>query len=67
MLPKQWEEMVKNIHLLEKSLGVEKYVNQAETLNKAFAKSAIANKDLTKGHILLESDIYYQSPGKGIF
>ena len=30
-------------------------------------KSAIANKDLTKGHILLESDIYYQSPGKGIF
>ena len=68
MLPSQWKEMVKNIRLLEKSLTNKKYVNQAETLNKeAFAKSAIARKDLIKGHILLESDITYKSPGKGIF
>ncbi len=68
MLPKQWKEMVKNIRLLEKSLKDKKHVNQAETLNKeAFAKSAITKKELSKGHILLESDILFQSPGKGIF
>lgn len=68
MLPKQWKEMVKNIRLLEKSLKDKKQVNQAEILNKeAFAKSAITKNNLDRGHILLESDISFQSPGKGIF
>lgn len=68
MLPQQWEEMVKNIRSLEKSLKNIKYVNQAETLNKeAFAKSATAKKHFLKGHILLETDIVFKSPGKGIF
>ena len=68
MLPNQWKQMIKNIRSLEKSLTNKKYVNQAETLNKeAFAKSAVALKDLSKGHILMEQDIKFQSPGKGIF
>ena len=68
MLPWQWKNMVKNIRSLELSLTNKKYVNQAETLNKeAFAKSAVTNKSLDKGHILTESDISYKSPGKGIF
>ena len=68
MLPRQWNNMVKDIRSLEKSLTRSKYVNQAETLNKeAFAKSAVATKDLIKGHILVEQDFKFQSPGKGIF
>lgn len=68
MLPNKWKEMVRNIRFLEKSLTDKKYINQAETLNKeAFAKSAVALKDLPKGHILVIQDIKFQSPGKGIF
>jgi N-acetylneuraminate synthase len=65
---KQWKTMVRNIRLLEKSLMDKKQVNQAETLNKeVFAKSAVAEVDFNKGHIFLENDVYFKSPGKGIF
>ncbi len=68
LLPSQWKTMVKNIRLLEKSLGDNKLINQAEILNKqVFAKSATTIKDLSKGHILLENDITFKAPGKGIF
>tara|TARA_R110001583_G_scaffold96366_1_gene240553 strand:+ start:1178 stop:3085 length:1908 start_codon:yes stop_codon:yes gene_type:complete len=68
MLPWQWKNMVKDIRALELSLTDKKSVNQAETLNKEiFAKSAVTNQTLSKGHILTELDISYKSPGKGIF
>ena len=68
MLPGQWKTMVKNIRLLEKSLTDKKHINQAEILNKeVFAKSAVAKSEFKNGHILLEKDVYFKSPGKGIF
>ncbi len=68
MLPAEWKEMVTNIRLLEKALTSKKGVNQAEIQNReVFAKSAVAVKNLNKGHILLSSDVVFKSPGKGIF
>lgn len=68
MLPGEWKEMVANIRLLEKTLGSTKDVNQAEIQNRElFAKSAVALKDLKKGHILLARDVEFKAPGKGIF
>lgn len=68
MLPAEWKEMVCNIRLLEKALGSNKHVNQAEIQNRElFAKSAVAKKTLKKGHILKPEDIQFMSPGKGIF
>ena len=68
MIPEEWNLMVKNIRDLEKSLGDTKSVNQAELLNKeVFAKSAYSNDIFKTGHILQENDVYFKSPGKGIF
>jgi N-acetylneuraminate synthase len=68
MLPNEWNLMVENIRNLEKSLGNIKSVNQAELLNKeVFAKSAYSTTEFKTGHILLENDVYFKSPGKGIF
>jgi sialic acid synthase SpsE/sugar phosphate isomerase/epimerase len=68
MLPEEWKEMISNIRLLEKSLGFKKEVNQTEILNReVFAKSAVAVRNLKKGHILLAEDVDFRSPGKGIF
>ena len=68
MLPKEWCEMVHNIRMLEKSLSGDKFVNQAEKLNKeVFAKSSIVKTNLKAGHILTKSDIEFKAPGKGIF
>ena len=68
MIPDEFSEMVENIRHLESALTDEKKVNQAEILNKeAFAKSAVAIRDLPVGHVLIKSDVTYKSPGKGIF
>lgn len=68
MTPDEFKEMVDNIRALESALNATKTVNQAELQNKeAFAKSAVAIRDLPIGHVLIKSDIVYKSPGKGIF
>ncbi len=68
MLPGQWNEMVKQIRMLEMAMGNEKKVNQAEIQNKeAFASSAVPIRDLPSGHVLIKSDVIYKAPGKGIF
>lgn len=68
MLPEEWVQMVYQIRMLEKSLGSEKLVNQAESLCKeAFAKSAVPVRDLPANHILLSDDVAFKAPGKGIF
>ena len=67
MLPEEFAEMVQHLRLLGLSLGQEKVVNQAEKLAKeTFAKSAYVREDLSPGHTLTESDIYFTSPGKGL-
>jgi len=68
MLPNEWKEMVYQIRMLEKAMGSNKDINQAEIQNKeAFAKSAVPIRDLPIGHVLIKSDLDYKSPGKGIF
>lgn len=68
MTPLEFKEMVYGLRCLELALGKEKVVNQAEKLAKeVFAKSAYVKKDLEIGHILKESDVYFKSPGKGIY
>lgn len=68
MLPEEWKDMVSNLRDTEIAFGNNKEVNQAETLAKeAFAKSAVAIKELPEGHILQKDDIIFRSPGKGIF
>jgi sialic acid synthase SpsE len=68
MLPSEFKEMVEHLRSLELALGSEKVVNQAEKLAKeVFAKSAYAKEELPVGHILKEEDIYFKSPGKGLY
>ncbi|MHA2217307.1 MAG: N-acetylneuraminate synthase family protein [Candidatus Hodarchaeales archaeon] len=68
MLPNEFKDMVYGLRCLDKSLGKEKVVNQAEKLAKeAFAKSAYVKYDLMPGHILCEEDVYFKSPGKGLY
>lgn len=68
LLPEEFTEMVDHIRMLERALGKDKEVNQAEKLNKeVFAKSAVADLSIKKGHILKPDDISFKSPGKGIF
>lgn len=68
MLPDEWAEMVYQLRMLEKARGSVKRANQAELLNReAFAKSAVPVKDLPAGHVLLQADLQFKSPGKGVF
>ena len=68
LLPDEFAEMVKQIRFLEKAIGYNKEVNQAEKLNReVFAKSAVANFDIKKGHVLKSKHISFKSPGKGIY
>ena len=68
MLPSEFKDMVEHLRSLELALGSEKVVNQAEKLAKeVFAKSAYAKEELPVGHILKEEDIYFKSPGKGLY
>lgn len=68
MLPAEFAEMVTHLRNLELALGSEKVVNQAEKLAKeTFAKSAYVKETLEPGHVLTEADVYFTSPGKGIY
>lgn len=68
MLPNEFKEMVENLRNVELSLGSNKNVNQAEKLAKeVFAKSAYVKKDMIKGQTINKNDVYFISPGKGIY
>ena len=68
MTPDEFKEMTYALRCLGLALGKEKVVNQAEKLAKeVFAKSAYVKEDLPAGHILSEEDIYFKSPGKGLY
>jgi sialic acid synthase SpsE/sugar phosphate isomerase/epimerase len=68
MLPDEFKNMVQDLRKVELALGSSKEVNQAEKLaREVFAKSAYAKKDLKRGHVLSKDDIYFTSPGKGIY
>ena len=68
MEPDEWSEMVRNIRLLQTSLGSHKTTNQAELLaRQSFCSSPYALKDLKVGDLLTEDCFVWRAPGKGIF
>jgi len=68
MHPDEFKEMVQHLRSLRLALGTNKVVNQAEKLAKeTFAKSAYAKDNLPIGHFLQLSDVYFTSPGKGLY
>jgi len=67
MEPDEWKEMVCNIRLLEKAMGNNKVVNQAEMLAKqSFCVSTYATRNITEGEIFSDEMYILQAPGKGI-
>lgn len=67
MEPNEWKEMVSNIRLLEKTLGDEKVVNQAEMLAKqSFCLSPYAKNNIYKDELFTEGMYDLLAPGKGI-
>ena len=67
MEPQEWKEMVNNLRLLEKSMGNEKVVNQAEILAKqSFCLSPYAVRDIKSGEKLESNMFELLAPGKGL-
>ena len=68
MEPDEWREMVKQIRILQSSMGKTKVANQAELLaRQSFCLSPYAKKELKKGELLSEDVFVWRAPGKGIF
>ncbi len=67
MEPQEWKEMVHNLRLLEKAMGSEKIVNQAEMLAKqSFCLSPYAIRDINKDEEFNENMFTLLAPGKGL-
>ena len=67
MEPDEWKEMVKNIRLLEKSMGNKKVVNQAEMLAKqSFCLSPYAIRDISIGEKFNQNMFELLATGKGL-
>jgi len=67
MEPQEWNEMVYNIRQLEKAMGKEKVVNQAESLAKqSFCTSPYAIRYIKEGEIFSKDMFVLRAPGKGI-
>jgi N-acetylneuraminate synthase len=65
---KQMKELIKGVHLIHKAIpgGIKPIEQEKKTANFAFA-SVVANKDLKKGTILNNSNIWVRRPGNGDF
>ena len=65
--PEEFKELVKQIRIVEQSLGESvRYVSRGEFLNREFlSKSLVVTKDLKRGEILKREDIGVKSPGHG--
>lgn len=67
MEPDEFRDMVLHLRNLEKAMGGEKVVNNAEKLAKqTFARAAYAKQDIKEGHTLSMDDLTFKAPGKGI-
>lgn len=68
MEPDEWQEMVRQIRLLQTSMNDTKIANQAELLaRQSFCLSPYATQALKKGDILTENHFIWRAPGKGIY
>jgi sialic acid synthase SpsE/sugar phosphate isomerase/epimerase len=69
LLPSEFSEMVKQIRIIEESLGRndERYLSQGELINREnLAKSLVINCDLPKGDVIRREMIEVRSPGQGL-
>lgn len=65
--PTEFEEMVKSIREVEKSLGKEEYtVTTKMEKNKELSRSLFISKDIEKGEILSEENVRSVRPGYGL-
>jgi len=65
--PTEFEEMVKSIREVEKSLGKEEYtVTTKMEKNKELSRSLFISKDIEKGEILTEENVRSVRPGYGL-
>lgn len=65
--PTEFEEMVKSIREVEKSLGKEEYtVTTKMEKNKELSRSLFISKDIKKGEILTEENVRSVRPGYGL-
>ena len=67
LLPDEFQELVKQIRIVELSLGDEtRFPSRGEYLNReTLSKSIVAARDLKKGTIFTDDDLHVKSPGKG--
>ena len=69
LLPLEFAEMVKQIRIIEESMGghEERFLSQGELINREnLAKSLIINCDLSKGEMINREMIEVRSPGQGL-
>jgi N-acetylneuraminate synthase len=69
LLPNEFKEMVKQIRIVEESLGSdnERKISQGESINReVLAKSLVINQDLKAGELILREMIEIKSPGQGL-
>ncbi|MDW7695808.1 N-acetylneuraminate synthase family protein [Flammeovirgaceae bacterium SG7u.111] len=71
LLPTEFEELVKGVRIVEKSLGAStsesRIISQGEMINRVtLAKSLIINQDLKEGGIIEDNMIEVRSPGRGL-
>ena len=66
--PKEFEKMVKDIRLIESSMGQEKRVfNQGEQVNRvALGKSLVLARDMSAGEVISRGDLIAKTPARGI-
>lgn len=66
--PQELKEMVQGIRNIEKAMGIaKKFPTESEKKNIAIArKSIVARKNIKKGEILTEQNLYIKRPGTGI-
>lgn len=67
LLPEEFTELVRQIRIVEASLGdYARFPSRGEYLNReTLSKSLVAARDLKKGTVLTYEDIELKSPGKG--
>lgn len=67
LLPEEFAELVRQIRIIEMSLGDDvRFPSRGEYLNReTLSKSLVAARDLKKGTVLTYDDIGLKSPGKG--
>lgn len=66
--PDEFRDLVKWIRLAETMLGTGEigYCEEEKNNREAYRLSCVAARDLSKDHVIIESDLLFQRPGNGV-